>query len=223
MALLPGSRLAHPPGQADRSCPQQQGCSIHSWSCASSCRSATAVSALDPYLRPQTSLRNRFARALWGFCYALLFRPSPRPLHAWRAMLLRRFGAKLGRNCHIYPGSRIWAPWNLTCGDVVAIADGAEIYNPWPVTIGSHATISQQAYVCTASHDMDDPAFPMTGAPVRIGDHVWICARASVLPGVTLESGAVLALGSVATRPLTRWTLHAGSPARPVRERRNHE
>jgi len=180
------------------------------------------MSAIDPYLVPQTSLRNRIARAMWSACYALLFRPSPRPLHAWRSLLLRCFGARLGRNCHIYPSARIWAPWNLVCGDVVALADGAEIYNPWTVTLGSHSTISQQAYVCTASHDVDDPAFPMVGAPVTIGDHAWICARAAVLPGVSLGPGAVLALGSIATHDLAQWTLYAGAPARPMRERKRH-
>src|SRR5882672_12361864 len=98
----------------------------------------------DPFLKPQSSLRNRLARALWGLACAVLFRPSPRPLHAWRAALLRSFGATLGPDCHIYPKARIWAPWNLVCEDVVAIADEAIVYNPALVRIGSHAVISQQ-------------------------------------------------------------------------------
>ncbi|MEJ0099910.1 MAG: putative colanic acid biosynthesis acetyltransferase [Pseudomonadota bacterium] len=176
----------------------------------------------DPYLRPQTSFGNRCARLLWGMAYWLLFRTSPRPLHAWRSTLLRCFGAHIGRNCHIYPRVRIWAPWNLRCGDVVAIADEADIYNAWRITLGSHATISQQAYLCTASHDIDDAAFPMTGAPIDIAEHAWVCARATVLPGVKLQPGAVLALASVATRDLDAWSVYAGIPARFCRRRQNH-
>jgi putative colanic acid biosynthesis acetyltransferase WcaF len=175
----------------------------------------------DPYLQPQTGLASRLGRALWGVVYTVLFRPSPRPMHAWRTFLLRCFGARIGPGCHIYAGCRIWAPWNLHCEDVVAIADGAEIYNPWRVTIGSHATLSQQAYVCTASHDLDDPSFPMIGKPVAIGARAWICARAAVLPGVTVHEGAVLALGAVATRDLDPWIVYAGNPARQIRARRN--
>jgi len=67
------------------------------------------TSGPDPYLMPYTSLASRAARAAWGLVYALLFRPSPRPLHAWRAFLLRCFGAQLGPRCHIYPRARIWA------------------------------------------------------------------------------------------------------------------
>ena len=178
--------------------------------------------AADPYLRPSFPLSQQLRRVAWNLCWLLLYRPSPRPLHGWRSFLLRFFGAQMGPDCHFYPSSKVWAPWNLVCGDVVALADGAEIYNPWTVTLGSHSTISQQAYVCTASHDVDDPAFPMVGAPVTIGDHAWICARAAVLPGVSLGPGAVLALGSIATHDLAQWTLYAGAPARPMRERKRH-
>lgn len=180
------------------------------------------MTAADPYLQPQTSFGSRAARAAWSVVYWTLFRPSPRPLHAWRAMLLRGFGARIGRNCHIYPRARIWAPWNLRCGDVVAIADEAEVYNPWPVTLGSRATISQQAYLCTASHDIDDPAFPMVGKPIEVQAQAWVCARAAVMPGVTLHTGAVLALASVATKDLDAWSVHAGMPARFCRKRNAH-
>ena len=67
--------------------------------------------AKDPYHRPNTSLSNRLGRLAWGLIYALLFRPSPRPMHAWRSARLRLFGAKLGPPCHIYPRAIIWAPW----------------------------------------------------------------------------------------------------------------
>ena len=174
---------------------------------------------MDPYLQAQTSLRTRLARGLWGVTSALLFHPSPRPCHAWRRVLLRCFGARVGAGSRIYPGCSIWAPWNLICEDVVAIADGATIYNPAPVTIGSHATISQQAYVCGASHDIDSPAFPMISRPITIGAYGWICARAVVLPGVTIGEGAVLALGAIASRDLQGWSVYAGAPAKFVRKR----
>ena len=180
---------------------------------------ATAPAASDPYLRANATWRDRVARALWRLVYVTLFRWSPRPLHGWRALLLRLFGAQLGRNCHIYPGADVWAPWNLRCEDVVAIADGAVVYNPAPIFIGSHAVVSQQAYLCGASHDYRHPAFPMLSAPIRIGRRAWICARATVQMGVTVGDGTVLALGAVATRDLAPWTVYAGIPARPVGER----
>lgn len=179
-----------------------------------------AIAARDPHLQPSLPLRNRAARALWNGVCALLFRPSPRPAHAWRALLLRAFGARLGPHCHVYPRAVIWAPWNLSCADAVGIADGAVIYNPAPVTLGSHAVVSQQAYLCGATHDIDDPAFPMVSRPIHIGARAWVAARATVCCGLTVGEGAVLALGAVATKDLAPWTVYGGVPARPLRARR---
>ncbi len=182
-----------------------------------------AETAADPYLRPAFSSADRSRRLVWNICYALFYSTSPRPLHAWRSFLLKRFGATMGPNCHFYPRSRIWAPWNLICEDQVTAADGAEIYNPAPVQLGSHAILSQDAYLCCATHDYDDPAFPLLAFAMSVGPYAWVCARASVAPGVHVGEGAVLGLGSVATRTLEPWTVYAGTPAIKVKDRRRHD
>ena len=179
----------------------------------------SAETAADPYLRPAFSLQDRLRRLTWNLCWAIFYRTSPRPLHSWRASLLRLFGAKMGPNCHFYPRSKVWAPWNLICADQVTAGDGVEIYNPAPVTLGSHAILSQEAYVCGATHDYDDPSFPLIAYAMNIGPYAWVCARASVAPGVNIGEGAVLGLGSVATRSLEPWTVYAGVPAVKVKER----
>jgi len=179
--------------------------------------------AADPYLRPAFPAGDRARRLLWNLCRAVLYRPSPRPMHAWRAFLLRCFGAKLGPGCHFYPASKVWAPWNLICADQVTAADGAEIYNPAPMRLGSHAILSQQAFLCGATHDYDDPAFPLLAYTTEIGAYAWVCARASVAPGVNVGEGAVLGLGSVATRDLEPWSVYAGVPALKLRPRNHSE
>jgi putative colanic acid biosynthesis acetyltransferase WcaF len=178
------------------------------------------TTAEDPYLRPSFTIKNRILRLIWNAVWLLLYRLSPRPLHGWRSFLLRLFGARMGPDCHFYPGSKIWAPWNLICADQVTAADGAEIYNPAPIEFGSHAIVSQGAYICSATHDFDDPAFPLLAYSMRIGAYAWICARACVGPGVSVGEGAVLGLASVASRNLEPWTVYAGSPAVRVKERK---
>ena len=180
----------------------------------------SAETAADPYLRPAFSVGNRIRRLVWNLCWTIFYRLSPRPFHAWRSMLLRLFGAKMGPNCHFYPGSRVWAPWNLVCTDQVTAGDGAEIYNPAPVRLGSHVILSQNAYLCGATHDFDDPAFPLLAYAMEVGPYAWICARACVAPGVNVGEGAVLGLASVATRNLEPWGVYAGSPAMKVKERK---
>lgn len=175
----------------------------------------------DPYLRPAFAASNRVRRFTWNVCRLVLYRLSPRPFHAWRSFLLRRFGAVLGPGCHFYPASKVWAPWNLHCEDAVAVADGAEIYNPAPVHLGSHVIVSQDAYLCGATHDYDDPSFPLLAYRMRLERYSWVCARASVAPGVCLGEGAVLGLGSVATRDLDAWSIYAGVPAAKIKMRKN--
>ena len=178
------------------------------------------TAARDPYLRPSFPLRTRIKRLAWNVCWALLYRISPRPFHGWRSMLLRAFGAKMGPNCHFYPSSRIWAPWNLNCSDQVTAGDAAEIYNPAPVFLGSHAILSQGAYLCGATHDFEDPAFPLLAYSTSIGSYAWVCARAVISPGVNVGEGAILGLASVATRDLDAWGVYAGVPAVKVKERK---
>ena len=173
----------------------------------------------DAYTRPAFSAGNRARRLVWNTCWLLLYRPSPRPFHPWRALLLRLFGARLGPDCHFYPASRVWAPWNLTCEDHVAAGDGVEIYNPSPMEFGSHVILSQDCYICGATHDYNDPGFPLLAYRMRIEPYAWICARASVAPGVRVGEGAVLGLGSVAARDLQPWTVYGGNPAVALRER----
>lgn len=173
----------------------------------------------DLYTRPAFSLGNRLRRLVWNLAWLLLYRPSPRPAHAWRALLLRLFGAQLGPDCHFYPASKVWAPWNLRCEDHVAAGDGVEIYNPSPIELGSHVILSQHCYLCGATHDYNDPAFPLLSYRMRVERYAWICARASVAPGVHVGEGAVLGLGAVATRDLEPWTVYSGNPAQAIRTR----
>ena len=173
----------------------------------------------DPYLAPQYSLANRVRRQLWNTCWALFYRTSPRRAFAWRAFLLRCFGAKLGANCHFYPQSRVWAPWELECEDTVIVADRAELYNPAPLYLASHAILSQEAYLCGATHDYNNPAFPVVSFPMRVGRYAWVAARACVSPGVNVGEGAILGLASVATRDLEPWSIYAGVPAKKVKDR----
>ena len=55
-------------------------------------------------------------RVLWALAWPL-FRLSPRPLWGWRRLLLRLFGARVGRDVRIHPTVRFFAPWAFEIGD----------------------------------------------------------------------------------------------------------
>lgn len=170
----------------------------------------------------RVSLANRLGRVLWGAVWLLLYRPSPRPLHAWRRFLLRAFGAQVGRRAHPYPSARIWAPWNLVMGEGSCLADRVDCYCVDKVTLGAWATVSQYSYLCTASHDYQDPAMPLVTAPITIEPRAWVTADVFVGPGVTLGEGAVAGARAVVIKDVPPWTVAAGNPAVPIGTRRRH-
>jgi putative colanic acid biosynthesis acetyltransferase WcaF len=168
---------------------------------------------------PSFSLKNRLARLLWSTVYLCLFRPSPRPLHAWRAFLLRCFGARLGQHCHVYPCAKIWAPWNLTMDDYACLADDVQCYSMAPIFLGKKAVVSQGSFLCTGSHDYESPDFQVFARPIRVEAQAWVCAESFVLPGITIGEGAVVGARSVVTRDLPPWMICAGNPCRPLKPR----
>jgi len=154
-------------------------------------------------------------RALWGLV-SPLFRWSPRLCWGWRNLLLRTFGAGIGRHVQIHPSARIFIPWNLKVGDWSSIGFDALIYNLGPVEIGSKVTISQRAHLCAGSHDFRDPAMPLLKPSVTIGDEAWICTDAFVGPGVKIGSSAVVGARAVVVKDVSAAAIVAGNPARQV-------
>ena len=164
-------------------------------------------------------LWNRAGRALWSVCYLLLFRPSPKVFHGWRRLLLRLFGARIGKDVRVYPSCSIWAPWNLEMGDYSCLSHHVDCYCADRVKIGAHATISQYSNLCTATHDYCDPHMRLVTRPIEIGDQAWICVDVYVSPGVTIGQGAVVGARANVFGDLPPWQVCYGSPARPVHPR----
>jgi putative colanic acid biosynthesis acetyltransferase WcaF len=165
------------------------------------------------------SLGNKLGRVLWGIVWLLLYRPSPKPFHFWRRFLLRLFGAKIGRGSHPHASVRIWAPWNLELGDHSCLGHEVDCYCVAPIAIGAHATVSQYSYLCTASHNIEQPDMPLVTAPITIGDGAWITADVFVGPGVTIGDGAVVGVRATVLEDVEPWTVVGGNPARFLRMR----
>jgi putative colanic acid biosynthesis acetyltransferase WcaF len=174
----------------------------------------------DTHAGPSFPAANRAARLGWNLVQATLFRWSPRPFHAWRIFLLRIFGASVGRGAHVYPGARIWAPWNLEIGDEAGVADGVILYSQGKITLGRRVVVSQGAHLCAGTHDYQKKGFPLLTAPIVVGDEAWIAAEAFIHPGVNIGEGAVIGARSVVTGDLPAWMVSVGHPCRPLKPRR---
>lgn len=147
------------------------------------------------------------------------FACSPRVFWRWRNLLLRLFGARLGRGVRVDPSARIFAPWGLAVGDHSSIGWNAILYNLGPMEIGKRVTISQGAHLCGGTHDHTDPTMPLWRMPIVIGDEAWVCADAFIGPGVTVGPRAVVGARAVAIRDVPADKIVVGNPAVAVKSR----
>lgn len=134
-------------------------------------------------------------------------------------MLLRLFGARLGRGVHVYPTARVWAPWQLEMGDHSCLSHYVDCYCVDQVQIESHVVVSQYSFLCTATHDYERPNMPLVTGPIRLRQGCWITAGVFIAPGVEVGEGAVALARAVVTRNVQPWTVVAGNPARFVKDR----
>lgn len=169
---------------------------------------------------PSFSLRNRLVRMVWGVVWLLLAAWTPAPLHPWRRALLRLFGARMGHRADVRGSARVWLPSHLVMADHALIGPGVTCYNQAPITLGERALVSQGAHLCAGTHDIDQAHFPLVARPIHIGAHAWIAAEAFVGPGASVGDGAVVGARAVVFGRLADWTVYAGNPARPIRQRR---
>lgn len=145
---------------------------------------------------------SRFKELLWIIVSAVAVR-SFIPGNAHRKLVLRAFGAKIGRGVVIKPGVQIKFPWRLCVGSHSWIGENAWIDNLAKVTIGDNACISQGTYLCTGSHDWSSESFDLIVKPIRIGNGAWVAAKVVVAPGVSIGDGAVVPLGRVVRKDVS--------------------
>lgn len=165
-------------------------------------------------------IKNKVLRTIWNVVYLLFFRPFGGPLfYWWRTMLLRMFGAKIGRHCKIRSSVRVWAPWNVILGDYVALGPKVELYSVDRIVIGTKVAISQNAYICTASHDITRKGNPLITAPIYVENFAWVAADAFVGMGITIGEGAVVGARAAVFKDVEPWTVVGGNPAKTIKKR----
>lgn len=159
-------------------------------------------------------------RLFWGVVQATVFRWSPRRCDSWRAWLLRRFGAKVGKVRLLRSTVRVEVPWNIEIGDGAQIGDRVYLYSLGPISIGEHTVISQFCHLCAGTHDHERTDFPLIRTPIRIGARCWIATECFVGPGVRVAEGVVVGARGSVVKDLPAWSVCVGQPARPIGPRR---
>jgi putative colanic acid biosynthesis acetyltransferase WcaF len=160
---------------------------------------------------------------LWWLVQAIAFPLMPQPLNSIRCGILRLFGAKVGKGVLVRPTARFTYPWKVEIGDYSWIGDDVVFYSLDRIQIGEHCVISQKTYLCTGSHDMQDPHFGLMTGTITIGNGAWIATDCFIAPGVQIGANAVVGARSSVFSSLPEQHICWGTPCRPhrVREVRN--
>lgn len=167
------------------------------------------------------SKKNKLLRLCWRVVWVIFFRPSPIPFFWWRRFLLKSFGAKIASDkVHIYPSSRIWAPWNLIMERNTCLSHNVDCYNVDLVHLQEGVTVSQYCFLCTASHDYSQKNMPLVTAPIVIQKYAWVTSDVFIGPGVTIGEGAVVAARSTVTKDVLPWDVVSGNPPVIIKKRK---
>ena len=152
----------------------------------------------------------------WEFIWPLICGWTPKPFNPLRLLVLRAFGATIHGQPFVHQRARIEHPWNLTLHHKACLGDRSHVYCLGKVVIHHSACVAQEAYLCTGTHDFSESHWPLQTAPITIGAHAFIGARAFLLPGISVGEGAIVGACSVVTRAVAPAEVVVGNPARPL-------
>jgi len=158
-------------------------------------------------------------QVFWFYLGSSLVQTRLIPIAKFKILILRLFGAKIGKHVNIKPGVKIKYPWHLNIGDYSWIGEDVWIDNLVLVVIGAHCCISQGAYFCTGNHSWSKVSFDLITGEIHIEESSWIGAKAVIGPGVKVQKGAILCMGGVATKTLETMQIYAGNPCRIIKSR----
>ncbi len=141
------------------------------------------------------------------------------PSHAVRNYFYRHAGVKLASTSSLHWRARFFKPEGLSIGEHCTLGNDGFYDARDTITIGSCVNIAAEVRIYTREHDIDDPFFAETGGPVVIEDYAYIGTRVTIMPGVRIGHGAVVASGAVVTKDVPPFMLVGGVPAKVIRER----
>ncbi len=99
------------------------------------------------------------------------------------------------------------------------LGNRSNAYSLGKIVILEGATVAQEAYLCTGTHDFKDPSLQLITKPITIGKNSFIGARAMILPGVSIGDQAIVGAMSVVSKDVPDHHVVAGNPAKNIEER----
>ncbi len=142
------------------------------------------------------------------------------PLHNLRMSAYRALGVRIGAQSTLLMSTEMQHCMDLTIGRNTIINPHCLLAGRGGLGIGDNVNISSHVLLVAGKHDIQNGAeFAGSAEGIVVEDYAWLCTRSTVLTGVTIGRGAVVAAGAVVTRSVAPHTVVAGVPARKIGER----
>jgi len=127
-------------------------------------------------------------------------------------------GKPVDKSFRLFPPFYTECGKNITVGKNVFINACCKFQDQAGITIGDGSFIGHNVTIATINHDFNpDNRAAMYPKPVKICKNVWIGSDCTILPGITIEDGAVIGAGSVVTKNVPKNTVVAGNPAKFIK------
>ncbi len=137
-----------------------------------------------------------------------------------RQEAIRGLLGKAGENCVVEQPLFCTYGYKTTVGKNFFMNVNGKLMDSGKITIGDNVFIAPDVCIVTEEHAMDVEQ-RVAGLeythPVTIGDNVWICTGAIILPGVTIGADSVIGAGSVVTKDIPPRSLAVGNPCKVIR------
>jgi putative colanic acid biosynthesis acetyltransferase WcaF len=163
------------------------------------------------------TVSTRCRMLLWEWCWCFFCSWTPKPFNGWRLFWLKAFGCSIKGRAFVHARARISIPWHVELEEGACVGDRANLYALNRIYLKSGCLVAQESYLCTGDHDLTKPGKPLKTAPITIGRHAFIGARAFVLPGVAVGDNAIVGAAAVVTSDVGDGVCVVGNPAKPVR------
>jgi maltose O-acetyltransferase len=168
---------------------------------------------------------NRFYNYWLDFELMLLRWVGHIPSHIVRKLKYRFFGMKIGKGSTIHMWASFFQPKNIEIGEDTIVGDHAFLDGRAKLKIGNHVDIASGVMIYNSEHNINENDFAVIEKvieePVEIGDYCFIGPRVTILPGVKIGKGAVVAAGAVVTKDVPDFAIVGGVPAKMIGERQN--
>ena len=135
-------------------------------------------------------------------------------------MILKIFGATISGTPFVHSSVNIQIPWHLSLGHRACLGEKVNAYSLGLIEVDEGATIAQEVYLCTGSHDFYIPSMQLITKKITIEKNAFIGVRAMILPGVTIGENAIIGAQAVISKNVPKDQIWVGNTAQKIGERK---